>query len=167
MKSFFASGPAYTALRGVIGLLFVYAGILKLTAPSDFAMTINLYGLVTWRMANVLAYVIPTVEVIAGVGLFFDIKGALTAIVVQLLGFMCVLLYALHLGLDADCGCFGTPRAPESDPVGPLEAFIRDGVMLAACCIIYWQRKAANFRFISRFRGRCLRRPGGRERGTL
>lgn len=145
MKSIFASRPAYIALRLVIGLLFIYAGILKLTDPSGFAMTINLYGLVTWRMSNVLAYVIPAIEIITGLGLVLDIKGALAAVVAQLLGFMCVLLYALYLGLDADCGCFGTPRATENDPVGPLEAFVRDGIMLAACAAMYWQRRAAGF----------------------
>lgn len=144
MKTLLAGKPAYFIIRLILGGLFVYAGILKLSNPEGFAMTINLYGLVTWRMSNVLAYVIPTIEIITGLGLILDVRGALATVVVQLLGFMGVLLYAMYLGLDADCGCFGTPNGAEGDPVSPLEAFIRDAVMLAGCLIIYWQRKAGN-----------------------
>lgn len=129
-----------------MGGLFLYAGILKLSNPEGFAMTINIYGLVTWRMSNVLAYLIPTIEILAGLGLVLNVRGALAIIVAQLLGFMGVLLYAMHLGLDADCGCFGTPKATENDPVSPFEAFLRDVAMLAVCIGIYWQRKAGGTR---------------------
>ena len=140
MKPLLAGKPAYFILRLILGGLFLYAGALKISDPSGFAMTINLYGLVTWRMANILSYAIPTIEIITGLGLILDVRGALATVVAQLLGFMCILLYAMHLGLGADCGCFGTPRPTENDPVGPLEAFLRDGTMLIGCAIIYWQR---------------------------
>jgi putative oxidoreductase len=140
MKPLLSGSAAYFTLRLILGSLFLYAGTLKLMDPDGFAMTINLYGLVTWRLSTFLAYAIPTVEIITGLGLILDVHGALAAVVVQLLGFMCILLYALHIGLDADCGCFGTPRATENDPVGPLQAFLRDGAMLCGCAVIYWQR---------------------------
>ena len=145
MIKFFASKPAYVLLRLIIGLLFVYAGALKLSHPESFAVTINIYGLVTWRVATLLAYLIPIIEITAGLGLVLDVRGALALVVAQLLGFMVVLLYALYLGLDADCGCFGTPKNTDHAPTGPLEAFIRDAVMLAACAAMYLQRRMACF----------------------
>lgn len=146
MKALLTSKHAYLALRLVIGLLFVYAGALKLANPEGFAVTINIYGLVTWRMAGILSHAIPMVEIIAGLGLVFDVKGGLALVVAQLLGFMAVLLYALYLGLDADCGCFGTPKNTDNSPTGPMEAFLRDAAMLAACGLMYLQRRAAGFR---------------------
>ncbi|MBG0791464.1 MAG: DoxX family membrane protein [Desulfovibrionaceae bacterium] len=140
MKSILTGKAAYLLLRFILGGLFVYAGVLKLSDPGGFAMTINLYGLVSWRLSNVLAYAIPTVEILSGLGLILDVRGSLAIITAQLLGFMCILLYALHIGLDADCGCFGTPRPTDNDPEGPLEALLRDGVMLIGCAVIYWQR---------------------------
>lgn len=140
MKSILTGQPAYFILRLILGGLFIYAGVLKLMDPSGFAMTINLYGLVSWKLSKLLAYAIPTMEILTGLGLVLDVRGALAAIVAQLLGFMCILLYALYIGLDADCGCFGTPRATENDPVGPLQAFLRDGTMLIGCAAIYCQR---------------------------
>lgn len=146
MHDFFTGKPAYLALRLIMGMLFIYAGVIKLTDPAGFAMTINLYGVVTWRMSTILAYIIPLIEIITGLCLVLDIKGALGVLVVQLLGFMCILLYALHIGLEADCGCFGTPRSTANDPVGPLEAFVRDACMMGTCMIIYWQRRAGGHR---------------------
>ncbi|WFS62964.1 DoxX family protein [Pseudodesulfovibrio thermohalotolerans] len=146
MKSPIASKPLYTVVRVILGLLFVYAGTLKLMNPDGFAVTINIYGLVSWRMAGFLSYAIPIVEVLSGLALVFDVRGALSLIVAQLLVFMGILIYALHIGLDADCGCFGTPKNTDNAPSGPLMALIRDCFMLAACGLLYLQRRAAGFR---------------------
>jgi len=145
MKAFLSAKPLYFMIRLILGGLFVYAGILKLSNPYDFAMTINLYGIVTWRMSTALSYIIPCIEIITGLGLLLDVRGALAMIVAQLLGFMAILVYAMYIGLDADCGCFGTPQPSENDPTGPLEALLRDGVMLAACAVMYWQRIAGGY----------------------
>ena len=158
MKSLLASKTLYTALRLILGLLFVYAGSLKLMNPDGFAVTINIYGLVSWKMAGFLSYAIPTVEILSGLGLVLDVRGALAIIVAQLLGFMVVLLYAVYLGLDADCGCFGTPKNTDNAPTGPLAAFLRDAVMLAGCAVLYLQRRAA--RFAPRALTRLLSRNG-------
>jgi uncharacterized membrane protein YphA (DoxX/SURF4 family) len=146
MTSLLDSKILYTAVRVVLGLLFVYAGTLKLMHPEGFAVTINIYGLVSWRMAGFLSYAIPCVEILSGLGLVLDVRGALLIVVAQLLGFMVVLLYALYLGLDADCGCFGTPNNTDNAPTGPLAAFLRDAVMLAGCALLYVQRCKAGFR---------------------
>ena len=146
MKPLLNSKILYTAIRVALGLLFVYAGTLKLMHPEGFAVTINIYGLVSWKMAGFLSYAIPTVEILSGLCLVLDVRGALVVIVAQLLGFMVVLLYALYLGLDADCGCFGNPKNTDNAPTGPLHAFIRDAVMLAGCALLYIQRRKAGFR---------------------
>lgn len=146
MKSPLNSKALYTAVRVILGLLFVYAGTLKLMHPEGFAVTINIYGLVSWKMAGFLSYAIPCVEILSGLALVFDVRGALAIIVAQLLGFMVVLVYALYLGLDADCGCFGTPKNTDNAPIGPLHALIRDAAMLAGCALLYFQRRTACFR---------------------
>ncbi|EGB15020.1 DoxX family protein [Pseudodesulfovibrio mercurii] len=146
MQSLLGSKTLYTLVRVCLGLLFVYAGTLKLMHPEGFAVTINIYGLVSWKMAGFLSYAIPTVEILSGLGLILDVRGALAIIVAQLLGFMVVLLYAMYLGLDADCGCFGNPKNTDNAPTGPLHAFLRDAAMLAACALLYAQRRTAGFR---------------------
>ncbi len=145
MRKFLMAKSLYLALRLILGLLFLYAGASKLTDPGAFAIAIDGYGLVSWGMAKNLAYGLPVIEVVTGLGLVLDVCGALGMIVAQLLGFMGVLLYAISLGLDMDCGCFG-PEDPSGTGSGSVwEALIRDIFMFGACLLIYWQRRAAGF----------------------
>lgn len=145
MKNFFVSKLFYCVLRVLIGGMFVVAGAIKLTDPGTFAQAIDGYGLVTWRTANLLAYVLPTFEIATGLGLILDIRGALGMIVAQLLGFVGIIAYAINLGLDVDCGCFG-PSDPGGGASGGLwQALIRDMLMLGVCLLMYWQRRAADF----------------------
>lgn len=138
--------PLYLIVRLILGGVFIYAGATKIGDPAGFAADIDQYGLVTWRMANLIARTLPTIEIVAGLGLILDIKGSLAIIVAQLLGFVAILSYAIHLGLDIDCGCFG-PGDPEAEASGGLwDTLIRDLIMLGACALLYWQRWAMGYK---------------------
>jgi len=151
----------YLALRLGLGGVFVYAGTLKLLDPMAFAAAIDGYGLVSWGTAKALSRVLPVVEVAAGAGLVFDIRGALGLVVAQLLVFMGVLAWAMHMGLDVDCGCFGpaglppgiTPPEPPEGLGETPKAMIRDAVMLAAGGLILWLRRILGVRPRPRGRG--------------
>jgi hypothetical protein len=70
-------------------------------------------------------------EVIAGIGLLFDIRGSLALITGLLVLFMVVLGYGIWMGLDVDCGCFG-PEDPEAEAFHGLRlSLFRDLVMMA------------------------------------
>lgn len=143
MKRLLISNHVYLAVRIALAAVFVYAGVGKLADPHGFATVIAGYGLTpTW--ANLpLAVLLPVLEVVAGIGLVLDIKGSLGLIVAQLLVFVGVLAYGIHLGLDVDCGCYG-PNDPEGEAYhGLKDALLRDLVMLAACGYVVWRRKVA------------------------
>lgn len=146
MLKIVASRKVYFVLRLVLGGLFVYAGILKLMDTTAFAVSIDGYGLVTWRMAKLLSTVLPAVEILTGVALVFDVKGSLGAIVAQLLVFIAVLSYAVYMGLDVDCGCFGSGESTSGHSAGLWPTIIRDLLMLAACLLMYWQRRVSGLR---------------------
>jgi uncharacterized membrane protein YphA (DoxX/SURF4 family) len=147
-------------LRLALGGVFIYAGALKLLDPDAFAQAIDAYGLVNWGTAKILARALPVIEVASGAGLILGIRGALGLVVAQLLVFLAVTAYALHMGLDVDCGCFGpaagSPAASifgssGSSAVDELAAgsgslvqtLVRDTLMLIACLIIHRQQKGA------------------------
>ncbi len=132
----------YLVLRVIPATVFIYAGITKLGDVSGFAMSIDGYGMVSWRMAQLIAQVLPPIEIIAGIGLILDMRGALGMIVVQLLGFVCVLAYGISMGLDMDCGCFG-PSGGTGESGGLWGALVRDLLMLVACLLLYWLRCSA------------------------
>lgn len=131
----------YKLIRWVLGGIFIYAGSTKLLAPEIFAVLIEAFGLVPDRLLMPMAIVLPTLEVIAGIGLLFDIRGSLTVMAGLLALFMAVLGYAIWMGLDVDCGCFG-PEDPEAKAFHGLKVSLyRDLAMLAGVVFIYgWRR---------------------------
>jgi len=143
VKKILTSKLLYRVLGIILGIVFIYAGAMKLPDPLTFASTIDGYGLVSWSLSKLLARVLPIVEIVTGLALIFNIRGALGMIVAQLLVFMAVLSYGIYMGLDADCGCFGPGESGNEYSGGLWPTLIRDAFMLGACLLMYWQRWAA------------------------
>jgi hypothetical protein len=127
----------YAAVLFILCGMFFYAGILKLNSPQDFAIIVSEFGLVSESAVMPVAVLLPLVEVLAATGLFFDIRGALGTITFLLLFFIGILLYALWLGLDIDCGCFG-PGDPEFHAFeGMRSSLYRDLFMMTWVVFLY------------------------------
>jgi len=125
-------------IRLAIGFVFIYAGILKLLDPAAFAWNIYQYGLVPMDLINVTAIGLPAVEVVAGIGFVFNVRGSMAVISGLLVMFLFVLGYALLNGLSVDCGCFS---AGEPGPYGLRTAILRDIIMMMGIGYVYWFRK--------------------------
>ncbi len=124
-----------------LGLIFIYAGTLKLLAPMTFAVLIEAYGIVPEMLLMPVAVALPALEVVAGIGLLLNIRGSLGVITVLLLLFVVMLDYGIRMGLDVDCGCFG-PEDPEAEAFHGLRlSLYRDLAMLAGVAFVYaWRR---------------------------
>lgn len=131
----------YRIARWALGAIFIYSGVTKLLTPRVFAVLIDAYGIVPEDLLMAVAVILPTLEVLAGVGLIFDIRGSLAVITGLLMLFVVILGYGIRLGLDVDCGCFG-PEEPEAEAFHGLRlALYRDMAMLAAVAFLYgWRR---------------------------
>lgn len=131
---------SYRLARYVLAVLFLVAGVLKLSDPDSFAGTIRAFALLPGGLADVAALVLPVLEVAAAVGLIFDVRyslgviGALTGV------FMAVLVYAIAMGMDIDCGCYG-PEDPEAEAFSSLRTSLeRDaGIMLMVVYCYAWR----------------------------
>jgi len=134
----------YRLCRWTLGGIFIYAGGSKLLEPIIFAYLVEAYGIVPEGLLIPVAIGLPVLEVIAGFGLLFDIRGSLGLITGLLVLFMFVLSYGIWLGLDVDCGCFG-PEDPEAEAFHGLRlSLFRDLVMMAGVVFIYgWRRYRA------------------------
>lgn len=131
------SETAYRLIRWSLAVVFIYAGGTKLLDPQAFAVLIDSYGIVPDLLLMPAAIGLPLLEVIAAVGLMADIRGSLTAIGGLLVVFMAILGYGIWMGLDVDCGCFGS-EDPESRAYhGLREALYRDYLMLAGVLYLY------------------------------
>jgi uncharacterized membrane protein YphA (DoxX/SURF4 family) len=135
----------YKIIRWVLGAIFIYAGGTKLLEPEIFPVLIDAYGIVPEGLIMPVAIGLPLLEVTAGIGLLFDIRGSLALITGLLLLFIVVLGYGIWMGLDVDCGCFG-PEDPEAEAFHGLRlSMFRNLIMMAGVFFIYgWRR----YRFI-------------------
>lgn len=134
----------YFTVRVVLAVVFVYAGASKLADPESFAVVIDAYGLLPGFLVPYMALALPLLEVLAGIGLVFEVRGSLTAISLMTVLFLGVLTYGIALGLDVDCGCYG-PGDPEGEAFhGLRDAFRRDLLLLAGLVYVYlwrWKHK--------------------------
>jgi uncharacterized membrane protein YphA (DoxX/SURF4 family) len=136
---------AERGLRWTLAGIFLTSGLVKLADPARFATVIAGFGLLPEELVFPAAFFLPALEVVAGTGIFFAVRGSLALIAGMLLLFMAVLLYGIHLGLDIDCGCFG-PEDPEQAYKGLRVALVRDAVMMAAVVFICWSRGRGRWR---------------------
>ena len=140
------SGWIYKLTRWILGGVFIYAGSTKLMEPRIFTVLIEAYGFVPEGLLIPVAIGLPLLEVIAGFGLLFDIRGSLAVITGLLVLFMVVLGYGIWMGLDVDCGCFG-PEDPEAEAFHGLRlSLFRDLAMMAGVIFIYAWRRYSDIR---------------------
>ena len=131
----------YRLSRWILGAVFIVAGGSKLLEPVIFATLIDAYGIVPDPLLMPVAIGMPAIEVIAGIGLIFDLKGSLSVIAVLLVLFMAILGYGIQMGLDVDCGCFG-PGDPEAKAFHGLRTALgRDLLMMLGIAFVAgWRR---------------------------
>ncbi|MFB0564768.1 MAG: MauE/DoxX family redox-associated membrane protein [Candidatus Aminicenantaceae bacterium] len=98
------------AFRLVVGGVFIWAGLLKITSPLDFAQNIKNYQIFPHGGSFFLALVLPWIEIICGVFLLLGVFPRASALLVSLLlvVFLCLVLITIARGIDIDCGCFGS-----------------------------------------------------------
>jgi len=130
----------YHAARIGLAVAFLAAGAIKLGRPEVFAVTVKAFGILPEALVGPLSVFLPCLEIAAALMLLFEARGGLALTTGLLLLFVAVLVHALRMGLDIDCGCYG-PSDPEREAFGSIrEALWRDGAMLAAAGYLYWWR---------------------------
>ncbi len=133
MRVFFA------ILRFGLAALLVYAGVMKLLAPADFADEIVNYRLIP-ALAPYLAASLPTVEIVCGLVLALGTRawraGAALATLVLLAFFTGAVTSVWLRGIDVRCGCFGSGS-------GLIDGVTvaRDVVLVAVASIGLWNAR--------------------------
>lgn len=96
-------------LRWFAGLVFIYAAATKILVPCELAADIYQYRIAPGAVINIVAIILPSIELVLGACLITGIapRGAALGITI-ILGFFLVLLTVnLFRGIDFECGCFG------------------------------------------------------------
>lgn len=95
-------------IRLVVGIIFIYASYYKIIDPQSFAKSIWYYHLIPGSLINIIAIVLPWVELLAGIGLIIGVnyKGSVALVNLMTFVFIIALLSAIIRGVSIDCGCF-------------------------------------------------------------
>lgn len=121
-------------LRWIVGMAFVVASLHKVSNPAAFAQVVYSYNLFPVDAINLIAIVMPFIELTAGLALVAGVYPRAAAAIVSalLVAFALIITINLLRGHDFDCGCFPSliTRLYADSPVNML---IRNGILLACC----------------------------------
>ena len=110
IKKFLSNQYLLFTLRVILGLIFIYSGIIKIIDTSGFSNSIYNYKLLPDFLINLLAIILPWIELITGLLLLLGITIKENALIINtlLIIFILAIIINLFRGLDINCGCFGT-----------------------------------------------------------
>ena len=96
--------------RILLGAIFIYAGANKIIDPEGFARSIINYRILPLESINLLAIVIPWLELVGGGFLLLGLFTSGSALIIAFLTaiFLVALSSALIRGIDISCGCFSS-----------------------------------------------------------
>lgn len=94
--------------RLVIGIMLIYASYYKVIEPASFAKSIWYYHMVPGSLINLMALILPWLELVCGLGLILGIfyDGAKVWATLMMVMFIIALSSTIVRGIDIDCGCF-------------------------------------------------------------
>lgn len=132
-----------TVARLVIGFVFIMAALDKITEPNAFAKNILNYLIVPTPLVNIMALVLPWVELFCGVALVLGLWVRTTAVLTGtlLVVFIVAVSMAMIQGLNINCGCFS--QTGEGTKVGWPKVFENTGLTLLAVWMVFFPQSYA------------------------
>jgi uncharacterized membrane protein YphA (DoxX/SURF4 family) len=126
------------AARWILGLTFVYASSYKILSPAEFAKIVYGYDLFPAVLINLIAIILPFLELTAGLALIFGIYPRSAAIIINglLLAFIVVLSINLIRGHEFHCGCFSAGEGGHTET--PEMTIVRDIIYFIIGLHIIW-----------------------------
>ncbi len=129
-------------VRLFLGGIFIFASIDKILHPQAFAQLTHNYQIFPAMVINLIAIIIPWVELVLGLLLVFHLwlPGAVLLANVLLVSFFATLVFNVARGLNVHCGCFTT--STEGDPTTTWY-LIRDSFFLLAGGYLFYKELIA------------------------
>ncbi len=121
--------------RLLLGSIFIYTSLGKISHISGFAKDISSYDILPFYLVNITAITLPWLELFCGLllisGLFTRASG--TLVLTMNVVFTIAIISAVARGLEIGCGCYGAGDAAE---ILGVRHILRDLVYVAFSLII-------------------------------
>jgi uncharacterized membrane protein YphA (DoxX/SURF4 family) len=129
--------------RLVVGVVWLWAGLLKVSDPQSSVTAVRAYQLLPSSIADDVGRALPMVEVIVGaclvLGLLTRLAGGVSALLQ--LAFIVGIVSVWARGIAIDCGCFGSGGYdPNAVSHYPWEV-ARDAGLLVLSLYVAWLRR--------------------------
>jgi uncharacterized membrane protein YphA (DoxX/SURF4 family) len=128
--------------RAIVGLLFIFSGLIKANDPLGFGYKLQEYFEVFHiaflnDFATVIAILLCTIEIVLGALLLLGIRSRTVAsgLLFTIIFFTFLTFYSAFFEVVTSCGCFG-----DAIPLTPWQSFSKDIVLLFMILYIYKKR---------------------------
>jgi len=129
-------------LRAIVGLLFIFSGLIKANDPLGFGYKLQEYFEVFHiaflnDYATVFAILLCTIEIVLGALLLLGIRSRNVALglLLIIIFFTFLTFYSAFFKVVTSCGCFG-----DAIPLSPWQSFSKDIVLLVMILYIFKNR---------------------------
>ena len=123
-----------SALKVLLGLVFVVSAVLKLFDMDKFEIYIYSYHFFSLNASFMVARLAIIIELVLGIGLISHCLHKLMCwgSIAMLAGYSLLLIYAMYLGRTDSCHCFG-----DFLQLDPKQSLIKNGVLMLLFLLIY------------------------------
>jgi uncharacterized membrane protein YphA (DoxX/SURF4 family) len=121
-----------------LGAVFLWASFGKILEPGDFARSISNYHIVPFGIENIVALILPWLELLIGMGLILGIMvdGSVQISAILLIMFILMIGQAILRGFNIECGC----GLKEGEMIG-LNKILENIVFLGGAYIVMQRKK--------------------------
>jgi len=110
VSKFFMHPYVSLVFRLILGGVFIYAGSVKVSDPFGFSIQIRNYHIVPETYTNIIAIILPWLELISGLmliaGYYIHVSSRLLIVILSI--FILAIFSAVMRGFDINCGCYST-----------------------------------------------------------
>jgi uncharacterized membrane protein YphA (DoxX/SURF4 family) len=129
--------------RLLVGLLFIFSGLIKINDPLGFSYKLEEYFEVFHitflnGFSVAIAIILCSLEIILGFGLLIGVRSVKVAwgLLLLIIFFAFLTFYSAYFQVVQTCGCFG-----DAIPLTPWQSFSKDLVLLLLIIVLFVNRK--------------------------
>jgi len=128
--------------RFILGGIFIYASIDKISNPNAFAEIVYDYKLLPDILIYFVALVLPWIEMVTGLFLVLGVFTKTSSIILSSLLFAFIVAFTINeiRGFNLSCGCFSTGKKSLEDSL--ILLILRDILMLIPGLVIIFFYKS-------------------------
>lgn len=134
---------ASIAARLLVGIVWIVAGVLKLSDPAAAVRAVRAYQLLPEAIVPIVGHGLPALEIVIGALFVLGLGMRIVSVISGLMfvAFIIGISSAWARGLQIDCGCFGGGGLDTNATAQYPWDIARDvGLLFLSCCMAVWPR---------------------------